>query len=56
MHTHTVAVLQDLAVVMIVAGLGSVIYHRRLGNWDPLAAAKADPSPKIRGQDSQPLE
>lgn len=28
MHTHTVAFLQDLAVVMIVAGLVTVIFHR----------------------------
>ncbi len=28
MHTHTVAFLQDLAVVMLVAGLVTVIFHR----------------------------
>lgn len=28
MHTHSVAFLQDLAVVMIVAGLVTVIFHR----------------------------
>src|SRR5678816_1569842 len=28
MHTHTIAFLQDLAVVMIAAGLVTVLFHR----------------------------